>query len=103
MPERTCRDCEEVFDPQDFFWDLSGRKGVQRRHGEVGFIDQCGDCGLEDDNPATDRVIALEEGDGRKGSCEVTPISPDALGSKASGPGRYVNFSQRYQPLGCKK
>lgn len=103
MADRICRTCEEAFDPNDFFWDDSGRRAVRRQHRDVGFIDQCGDCGLEDDCPSTDRVMALEEGNGTKASCEVSVISPEAMGSKASGMGRYINYSQHYQPIGIKR
>tara|TARA_B100000745_G_scaffold170759_1_gene111902 strand:+ start:7115 stop:7417 length:303 start_codon:yes stop_codon:yes gene_type:complete len=98
----VCRDCEEDFDPNDRFWDFTfPKRPIQRKHGEVGYRNQCGDCGLNDDNPAVDRVRALEEGDGTKASCEVTPISPLAL----SGDARryYQTFGQRYQPIGLKK
>ena len=92
---RICRDCGGEFDPD-------ARFEGSLRHRDVGFINQCGDCGLEEDDPA-DRLMALEEGNGTKASCEVTPVHRDALGSKASGMGRYVLFQQHHQPIGRKK
>ena len=91
----TCRSCGNDFRPKSLF---DGR----HRHCDFGYADQCGPCGLEDDSPG-DRYMALEEGNGTKASCEVTPIHPEALGSMASGMGRYVHFSQRWQPIGCKR
>jgi len=92
---RICRSCGDEFDPDTVF-------DGTHRHRDFGFVDQCGHCGQEDDDPG-DRLMALEEGDGRKGSCQVTPVHPETLGSRAFGMGRYVTFQQHYQPIGCKK
>jgi len=85
---RVCRDCESEFDDSLPF------------HRQNGYIDQCGHC-AEDESG--DRMVAVEEGDGTKSSCEVTPVHPDALGSARSGVGRYVKYQQRFQPIGQKK
>lgn len=93
---KTCQTCGDEFNPRAHF---DGR----RRHQDVGFANQCGPCGDEDE---PERYMAMEEappGGGTKGSCEVTPILRSALGGAGSGMGRHVLFSQHYQPIGCKR
>jgi hypothetical protein len=82
---RVCRDCESEFDDRHPF------------HARNGYIDQCGHC-AEDE--AGDRLIAVEEGDGTKSPCEVTPVHPEALTGDVK---RYVRFSQHHQTIGSKK
>ena len=69
---RVCRNCDSEFDGRLPF------------HARNGYIDQCGSC-AEDETD--DRLIAVEEGDGTKSPCEVTPVHPDAL---KGGVRRYV-------------
>jgi hypothetical protein len=95
--KRICRDCDFEFDPDAFF-------DGHRRHRDVGYANQCGDCGdaTEDEQPG-ERYVAVEEapsGGGAKGSCEVTPMMPSRMGSAIA---RHVNFTQRYQRIGCAK
>lgn len=97
---RECVTCGDEFDPNAFF-------DGHRRHRDVGYANQCGDCGdaTEDEQPG-ERYIAMEEappGGGSKGSCEVTPVTRSQLGSAGSGMGRHVLYSQHYQPIGCRK
>jgi len=105
MDSLLCRGCGDDFDPQAQFLDSSGRKPVFRRHADVGFRDQCGECWLAGDESWDDRVIALEEPPpgGGKASCEVMPISRAALGSSSSGMGRHVLYTQHHQPLGVRR
>lgn len=95
---KTCANCGDEFNPMVVF-------DGKHRHRDFGRSIECGPCGMvaEED---VERYIAMEEappGGGTKGSCEVTPITRSELGSAASGMGRHVLFSQKYQPIGCKK
>ena len=83
--ERICRDCGDEFDDTHPF------------HARNGFIDQCGHCAEDEEE---DRVVALEEPSGNKMSCEVMPVHRDAL---TGGVGRHVRWTQRHQPIGCKR
>ena len=99
---RTCRDCGDDFSPNDKFMDTTGRRGVFRRHGDVGFVDQCGHCWMADEDNRVERYVALEEppAGGGKASCEVLPMKASNMGG---GMARYVNFSQHHQPIGGKR